>query len=139
MPRTAGDLGYGLFLFRSDEQHYIDIDVKLAKAASDAIGLAIREQWLIRQIAADQRLTMLGSTMASVGHELRSRLGDVEAVVYLERAWNDLKRSPERLQDSEFIDKNIERHLGRLKSPGPVCPGWQIFCWVRCLIVRSKH
>ena len=116
VPRAAGDLGYGLFLFRSDQQLFEYSDWKIAKAAAAVIGLAIREQWLIHQVMADQRLTLLGSTMASVGHELRNRLGDVEAVVPLERAWQDLKRNPAKLDDAEFITNRIERNLERLKA-----------------------
>ena len=53
VPRTAGDLGYGLFLFRSDQQLFEYSDWKIAKAAAAGIGLAIREQWLIHQVVAD--------------------------------------------------------------------------------------
>ena len=62
------------------------------------------------------RLTLLGSAVASVGHELRNRLGDVEAVVPLARAWQDLKRNPAKLDDAEFITNRIERNLERLKA-----------------------
>jgi signal transduction histidine kinase len=115
VPGGAGDLGYGLFLLHEQEGHFSDDDLVRAEAAAAIIGQAIREDWVIRQVAADQRLTLLGSTITSVGHELRGRLGALEAVVFLEQAWRRLIQNRAYLSDPEFVHK-VERDLEGLKA-----------------------
>lgn len=110
---AAGDLGYGLFLLHTEKGRFSVDDLVRAEATAAIIGRAIREHWIIRQVAADQRLTLLGGTITSVGHELRGRLGALEVAVSLDRTWKQLKHDPTKLGDPEFVQK-VERHLERL-------------------------
>ena len=110
---AAGGLGYGLFLFHTAKDHFSVDDLVRAEAAAAIIGRTIREHWVIEQVAADQRLTLLGGAITSVGHELRGRLGALEVVASLDRAWKQLRHDPTRLSDPQFVQK-VEQNLARL-------------------------
>jgi signal transduction histidine kinase/DNA-binding NarL/FixJ family response regulator/predicted RNA-binding protein with RPS1 domain len=111
---AAGDLGYGLFLLHTKKDHFSEDDLVRAEAAATIIGRAVREHWVIKQVTADQRLTLLGSTITSVGHELRGRLGALEATVSLDRAWKQLKHDPAKLSEPKLVQK-VDRDLRRLE------------------------
>ena len=111
---AAGGLGYGLFLLHTRKDHFLEDHLVRAEAVAFIIGRAIREHWVIEQVAADQRLTLLGGAITSVGHELRHRLGPLEAAASLDRAWRQLKHNPEKLSDPKFV-RRMERDLEWLK------------------------
>lgn len=110
---AAGDLGYGLFLLQTRRDHFTEYDLVRAEAAAAIIGQTIREYWVVEQVAADQRLTLLGGAITSIGHELRGRLGALEAVPSVDRAWSQLKRDSTKLADPGFVQR-MEDDLKRL-------------------------
>jgi signal transduction histidine kinase/predicted RNA-binding protein with RPS1 domain/DNA-binding NarL/FixJ family response regulator len=112
---AAPGLGYGLFLLHTKRDRFSHSALVRAEATAALIGRAIREHWVIGQVAADQRLTLLGTTITSVGHELRGRLGALEATSSLDRAWKQLRRDPTQLSDQQFVQK-VERNLRRLST-----------------------
>jgi signal transduction histidine kinase len=112
---AAGGLGYGLFLFHKNIGHFINDDLIRAEATANIIGRAIREHWVIKQVADDQRLTLLGGTIASIGHELRGRVIAFEAVKSMSNFWKELKNNPEKLSDPKFV-KKAEDNLNRLEA-----------------------
>lgn len=93
----AGDLGYGLFLLGSRPHQFHEAELVKAEAAGAIIGRSIHEQWMIQQVATDQRLTLLGSLITSIGHELRGGVGALEVVGVLEKEWQAIKNHPELL------------------------------------------
>jgi signal transduction histidine kinase len=86
-----------------------------AEAAATAIGCAIREHWIIEQVAKDQLLTLLGTTITSVGHELRGRLGGLFAAASLDHAWDRVKCEPSLLSDPAFVHK-VDKRLEHLRA-----------------------
>lgn len=112
---SSDGLGYGLFIFHKYSGHFIPDDLIKAEATASIIGRAIREHWVIKQVADDQRLTLLGGTIASIGHELRGRVGAFEAVRSMSRSWKQLKDNPGKLSDSKFIEI-VENNLRRLEA-----------------------
>ena len=110
---AAGELGYGLFLFHSRYNHFTENDLVRAEATAPIIGQAIRDHWLVEQIAVDQRLTLLGGAITSIGHELRGRVGALASIDSLAHLWKSLKKDATRLSDPDFVQK-VERNLEML-------------------------
>lgn len=116
VPGATDDIGYGIFVFHSRNDHFNVEDLIRVEAAADIISWIIREQWLIQQVAADQRLTLLGSTITSIGHELRNHVGALEVLTALEKAWQELKKNPELLTDANFSRNRIEHYFELLND-----------------------
>ncbi len=95
----SGDLGYGLFLLHNRPHQFHEVDLVKAEAAAAIIGRSIHEQWVIQQVATEQRLTLMGSLITSIGHELRGGVGALEVIGGLEREWQEFKAHPERLAE----------------------------------------
>jgi signal transduction histidine kinase/CheY-like chemotaxis protein/predicted RNA-binding protein with RPS1 domain len=109
---AAGDIGYGLFLFHLEPGHYRPDDLPRAEAVAAQAGTIISERRLIKEIAREQRFTLLGQVSSGLGHELRNRLQPIESVDTLNSCLENLRK---RLKDGSVVLS--ERELNELTEP----------------------
>ena len=103
---AGGDLSYTLFVFDRKKNQFNASHQIITQAASAVAGAAIREHWIIDQVAAERRLTSLGGVVSSAAHELKGRLSVMEAVGTVSRGWQQVPTQPAKLNDNDFLQSD---------------------------------
>lgn len=107
------DTAYSLFLlgkrtFQFHAEHRV-----LAHAAAMVVAAVIREHWMFREVAAERRLTAMGTLLTSAAHEMRGRLSALEAASRAAGIWQRMKGSRDQAEYDK-LSAELEKQLAAL-------------------------
>src|SRR5271157_3053506 len=93
---------YTIFVFGEGAYQFSPEHRALVRTASAMLSSAIREDWIIRQVVSERRLTTLGGIVTSVAHELNGLLNALAAAENIKSYWQRALGDRKLLNDEAF-------------------------------------